>query len=443
MPRNAAKVSLLADLLGAALAKLGNVAIVAGLAGLLGPPPAGADLSFTQIVQAQTSAGSDGLFGKSWVEARGERMRIVSAYARRLRPGKEAEAPRRVVQILDLVAPERLLLYPDTKAYARAPLSPVDYGHRLREALDRGSPSLRISSTSVESFAGPHLRRHLGVECAHFRITARMALAGPGGEGGTARMVQDVWLAPLTGDLAGALLELMAFENGYRTSAGSALSPLDHERYQAREAAAHLRLPEEELLAVVSAVREKFRDLPGYPVASSVAWWREGEPAQAPAAHPPRPTTMRKSPAERRLFPRTSARVVRRAPAPGQPSFTVVDWQLHERRMNRLYRDARRAMGGPGRFPLPLKKPRTAPALARARPREGPLYPRFERELRRILLMLVEEQDARPSAGPPVAGGRPFYEVYAELHGLERPADVPDGDLKVPKGFREVAYVGK
>lgn len=430
--------------------------LLAGLSCLAGPP-ARADLSFTQIVQAQTSAGSDGLFGKSWVEARGGRMRIVSAYARRLRAEGKAEDPRRVVQILDLAAPERLVVFPDTQAYARAPLSRLDYGHRLRESLDRGSPALRVSSTTVEAGTGPHLRLHLGVECAHYRITARMSLSGPEGEAGAARMVQDVWLAPLTGDLAKSLLELMAFENGYRESAGSALSPLDHERYQVREAAAQLRLPEEELLAVVSDVRDRFRDLPGYPVASSVAWWREGgarvPPPPGPGPYPggaggrrKTPPGMRENPAERRLLPRTSPRVVRRAPAAGRPSFTVIDWQLHEGRMNRIYRDTRRAMGGPGRFPLPLRSPRTgpaeAPALERARPREGPLYPGFERELRRILRMLVEEQDARLASGPPGAAGEPFYEVYAELHGLELPAEVPAEDLAPPKGFREVPYAG-
>ncbi|MFH1725917.1 MAG: hypothetical protein ABII00_15010 [Elusimicrobiota bacterium] len=454
----------------------GVLPALAGFFALSAPPGAHADLDFVQVLQAQTSRGREGLFGKSWFEVRGDKMRVVSGYARKLRRDASAVGPRRVVQILDLGADSRILLYPGRKAYARAPLVDVDYGNRMAGVLDRGASEWRIARAEIRLSKMPQTRELLGAECAHYHIAATLSLTAPGGRGRTARMEQNVWVAPIAGDLSTALLDLIGFENAYRKATGGSLSPLDHERYQVREAAAYLRVPESELRDVVERVRQRFRELPSYPVASSVSWWRGG-PVDRPARdgapppdpgrgepvslgdvrpHPPGPSAGRRSGGPREPEgPGTpaapeAASVPSRTRRPPAPRFRIIDWRATERKINRMYDRTRSEFG---EFPLgrlaspPRSRRRSWQGMGRRRPVVSRVYPRFEDELNSILAELL---DAERVAAQTLAEAEkkrrlkdqeaPFYEIYTELHGLEGRADVSPSDFRLPSGYAEVPY---
>jgi hypothetical protein len=358
-----------------------------------------ADLSFVQVVQAQSSRGEDGVFGKSWVELRGRRMRIVSGYARKMARGKTPDAPRRVIQLLDLGEKTRVLVLPERRAYVEAAFSDIDYGDLQAKTLKRTSPAWTIAASTISFAEESDTRRFLEADCAHYRITAELELAGAGGRRRKARMEQHVWVAPVSGELSATLLELMAFENGYREAAGGGLSPLDHERYQIREAAAYLGVRAEELRRVALEARARMRGLPNYPVASLVAW--------------------RASPAPSASRPPARMRVLRARPR-------MIDWSSAERAIDRLYSDSR--------LDSALRRGRR-----RARRRPAAVYPRFEAELHGLIFALMRERkDQRLAPEPARLELEPFYEIYAEFHGLDRPAQVPEGDLGPPAHYRRM-----
>ncbi|TPW20979.1 MAG: hypothetical protein FD126_1142, partial [Elusimicrobia bacterium] len=264
--------------------KLGLLALAATLVAA----PARADLDFVQVTQAQTSAGAEGLFGKTWVELRGSRMRLVSGYARKLERKGKTPDPRRRIQILDVKDGTRTAVDPARRAYSVAALGPPEYGHGLEGPLGRGETARRIVRHELRLEKAGGTRKLLGADCERWKVTVTMRLTALNGREEAARMEQNLWVAPLTGDLAKNLMELIVFENAYRAGTKGSLSPLDHERYQVREAAAYLQVPETQLAEVVGAVRDRLRELPSYPVSSSVAWWRdEGRAVRAPAAAKP------------------------------------------------------------------------------------------------------------------------------------------------------------
>ncbi|MBI3299518.1 MAG: hypothetical protein HYZ75_15245 [Elusimicrobia bacterium] len=382
--------------------------------------PARADLSFVQVTQAQSSAGADGLFGKTWVEVRGRKMRLVSGYARKMPAKGGAPDPRRRVQILDAAARTRTVIDPARRAYAVGALGPPDYGHGLETALKRGAPARRIVRHEFKLTKRPGTRTLLGAECERWQLTLTLRLLSLNGREEAARMDQSLWVAPLSGDMAKSLMELIAFDNAYREAAGGELSPLDHERYQVREAAAYLEVPEAELAKVVGQVRERLRELPSYPAASSVSWWRDEGPTVRPSEPAPTPK------AERRPAPKP--RLVKRM---SKPSFRVLDWRREERRINGMYERTRTEFG---EFPLGgldggAEKPRLA---YQARP----VYPRFEEELRAILKELISAVEAEEAAQARARG--PFFEVYAELHGLENTATVSEAHFTPPAKYRKI-----
>ncbi|MDE2291967.1 MAG: hypothetical protein KGL53_07780, partial [Elusimicrobia bacterium] len=358
------------------------------LAAALLAAPARADLDFTQVTEAQTSAGAEGLFGKTWVELRGPRMRLVSGYARKLETKGRTPPPTRRVQILDVKDRTRTVVDPKRRSYSVGPLSPPDYGAGMERVLERGAPEWRIVESSVTLARLAGTRRILGADCEHWQVSVTMRLTALNGRVESARMDQHLWTAPLRGELAESLMELIAFENAYRAGTGGELSPLDHERYQVREAAAYLQVPEKELAGVVSEVRERLRGLPTYPVASSVAWWRdEGASVRPPQRAPNR--RGRSLGSLTPLTPRTAPPA--RPPVLRPPAFKVIDWTRAERRINGMYRRTRSEFG---RFPLgPLQAPR---ALERPPEPQPPVraVPRYGRELRGILDELLSEEMA-------------------------------------------------
>ncbi|MBI5242421.1 MAG: hypothetical protein HY922_01900 [Elusimicrobia bacterium] len=372
-----------------------------------------AGLSFVQVIEAQTSGGQDGLFGKSWVELSGGKMRIVSGYARKLGPGGEAEEPQRIIQLIDLSKRERLLLWPETKSFARVPLGAVDYAAGLEAKLRRGAPDGKIELQGLEARRTSGRRRLLGAECVHYRLYAEMTVEQAGGRKLPARMRQDVWVVPVSSRLAQPFLDLAAFENAYRGATGGALSPIDYERYQVREAAAHLRVPPAQVQAVVEKARGRLRELDGYPAASSVAWWL-GE-VSTEAAHP-----MAESP---------------KSPPRQKPSFRVIDWHRSERDINRMYEKTRSEFGA---FPMGSILSREAPRVEGAPPTA---YPAARDDLHRELILLLgqlaEEERAAAPAGKGVPKGPPYYQIYAQLHGLEASRAVPEKDLSLPAGYKE------
>lgn len=417
------------------------------LAATLVAAPARADLDFVQVTQAQTSAGAEGLFGKTWVELRGARMRLVSGYARKLeKNGKKAPDPRRRVQILDVKAGTKTAVDPTRKAYAVGALAAPDYGHGLEGALGRGEAARRIVRHEVRLEKAGGTRRLLGADCERWRVTVTLRLAALNGREEAARMDQNLWVAPLTGDLAKNLMELIAFENAYRAAVKSPLSPLDHERYQVREAAAYLQVPEGQLAEVVGAVRAKLRELPSYPVSSSVAWWRdEGRAVRAPQA--PKPAAAPDKPAPVGLGEvkprRPAGPKPRLQTARPRPAFKVIDWRREERRIDGMMERTRSEFGD---FPLgPLGEARPggsgdgeAPPPRRSVPARE-VAPRFEEELRRILDELMAAEAALEEAAEQVAmTSAPFFEVFAELHGLEVQASVADSHFALPPAYKRV-----
>jgi len=448
---------------------------------VLGPGAgvARADLSFVQIVQAQSEAGKDGLFGKSWVEVLGRRMRLVSGYARKVVGNERPAVPRRLIQILDLEAKDRTLVHPEEKRFSRESLDELDYGNRMRGVLDRGAAKWSIASSDISIQERSQKRRFLNAECSHHHVVVKMVLRDAAGREELARMDQHVWVAPITGGLSNNLMDLIAFENAYRAATGGSLSPLDHERYQVREAAAYLRVGEGELSGVVGRVRESLRDLPSYPVASSVSWYRvkprpeEPKPEPPPRPRPPEggsraepdPREPREQRQPRFEMGRSRGGAFQRkgeggGPTPGRLGsrvkagtrgirpgyFQPINWRGAELRINRLYREARYRINR-----APDAQVSKKPAVVRSRDegRDGAdgvplLYDRFEAELHTILAELIaEEGDAIEGSAPGGESQRPFYEIYAELHGLEDEAQVDSGDFVIPAEYQETASAGR
>lgn len=412
-----------------------------------------ADLSFVQTVQAQSDRGQDGLFGKAWVEIRGDKMRVVSGYARKVMAGTRTIGPRRLVQILDLGAGTRTLLDPDARSYEPAPVDELDYGNRLVGVMDKGRPLWRVIRTDVRIDKREGVKKLLGTLCAHYHLHAKLTLQDERGRVETARMDQHVWAAPISGELGKPLMALIAFENAYRKTSGSRLSPLDYERYQVKEAAAYLRVREEDLRTAVEQIRDRYRDLPNYPVASSVSWWPSvsadpipdlPDPAPDPKPAPEplgevRPKVPEKAPDSTKMI--TGGKT-----AAPKPQFVRIDWRRTEKSINSMVRKSRFPFGQlrprmQGRL---VKSPRPMDerylAVESAKPRE--VYPDFEGELRSILQTLVEAQDdaVREAADAErkrrrEAAKAPFYEIYTELHGLENETVLPDSDFAVPRGY--------
>jgi hypothetical protein len=427
-----------------------------------------AGLSFVQVLQAQTDLGEDGVFGKSWVELSGRRMRIVSGYARRVQKDGSTEDPQRLVQIIDLVKKERLLLWPETRSYARAPLAEVAYADGLERRLESGTRDRRLELLNLGFDKRPGLRTFLGADCSHYRLRAELSLRTAEGSTVPARMDLDAWVAPVSGHLSRNLLDLIAFENEYRAAAGGSLTPLDHERFQVREAAAYLGVSAPELRAIVERIRERLRELPSYPVAVSVAWWR-GDlppvPGSAPTAPEGSAATTRAGdlralkplpaapkPEPRRLTASKAGRPARRTVpwrrkgplfSRSRPAFKSIDWHRSERRINEMYEKERSKYGD---FPFGgLDEPRVSSPPRR---RTQVVYPVFREDYLKTLESLLEAMTQEAPPEPPAqepsdaAEGTPFYQIYAELHGLEKSSDVPERDLVLPADYVERPSAG-
>ena len=401
---------------------------------LLAPASARAGLVFMQVSQAQTSRGEDGMFGKSWVEVSGGRMRIVSGYARRLDVDGDAEDPQRLIQIVDLARRERILVYPETKTFSKASLETFDYAEGLENKLKRGAPDRRLELKGLKLQKRPGVRRLLEADCERYRLSAELLLSTPGGPGVAAQLNLDVWVAPISGHLSQTLLELISFENAYRGATGGALSPLDHERYQVREAAAYLQVPAAELQRVVGEVRSRLRDLPSYPVALSVGWWRDASEGEAPR--------LPKAVEAPVLKPQAPVPPLSRKGGKPKPAFRPIDWRRSEKDINTMYERTRSQWGDFAFGPLP--KVSETPSPAPSRTPERSVYPAFRDDLQRALVVLLgqlaEGEPARQASSPAQAeeaGRTPFYQIYTQLHGLEAARPVSEGDLAVPAGYTE------
>jgi len=393
-----------------------------------------ADLSFIQISQAQSNRGKHGLFGKSWVEIQDDRMRMVSGYARKLENGRRVRDPRNVVQILNVTDKIRYLVHADKKSYAKAPLRNLDYGNRLQGLLSKGRPHWAVADYEITLNKRPNKRRMMGVNARHYHIRAKITLKSRYSARRVVRMDQHVWVAPISGKLSKALMSLIAFENSYRSATGGSLSPLDHERYQVREAAAFLQIPPDELRPVVEAVRERFRDLPSYPIASSVLWFPGKDPAAAVSLADIRPKKPQGppgrrlgKPAPKPIVARPKAKKKPRRRKSSKPRFNVINWREEEKRINRQYRRSR------GGFLGSLRARRVGEP-----PRQ--VFPRFEEELKKILVELLEEERQEIDALFGTDSEGPFYEIYSELHTLEDDHDFPASDFELPDDFVEIPY---
>ncbi len=148
-------------------------------------------------------------------------------------------------------------------------------------------------------------------------------------------------------------------------------------------------------------------------------------------------------------------RVTRGSKYPTAGAFQVINWGGQERRINRMYAKTRRQFGG-SRY----RRPRVVPSRGRygegsSRYREPSVYPRFESQLRKVLKMLIREQQnngiktaegdsprerSSKKPGPKAAPGKPFYEIYTEIHGLETGAVVPSRTFKLPSSYKEISY---
>lgn len=417
----------------------------------LPPLPAMADLSFVEVLQGQTSHGKDGLFGKTWVELSGKRMRLVSGYARRLVPGGPTREPQRVVQVIDLERKERLLIAPETRTFRRMSLAEVDYLKGLDADLERGPADklLLLDHATFERIEGKRVL--MGVECSHYRLRAHLALSGKDGRLEPARMDQDVWVAPVSGKLSNTLLDLLSFENAYRAAAGGTLTPLDYERYQLREAAAYLQTTPSQLRLIVETLRDKFREIASYPVASSVSWWRPeaGAGESRTGEEPAKAKQDRREPARlgsEEALPWRSRRLPRGRRPWRKPKFDqrrrfffmVMDLRHEEEDVDKLHEEIRWVFGGP-----PIKKldgPRSLEKRGEAEEaRERPVYPVFRNDFQQAidLLQSLQTSDPRKGAQPLPKKEEPFYQIYAELHGIEMAATVPQSDFDVPEGFAE------
>ena len=394
-------------------------------------------------------------------------MRIVSGYAEKVGSEKNPGEPRRMIDIFDVDRRTVLHVDPETKTYSRKPLTAFDYDNRLVSRIARKGTehALKISEMSLRR--QEHARVLLGVPCEHWRLRVLFALTDTAGSPHRARLDQDVWVAPLMGPLSKTLLDLITFENAYRSAVGGEMTPLDYERYRLPEAAAFLQVSSWDLRSAIIRAREKLKNLPGYPVGSSVAWWSsDAQAVPDPPAPNPGPTPAPANPENIRSrqargnahnFYRTSfrsgtlrpsdvpsyARPAIRVDAPPSrteniPKFRVIDWRNSERKINHLYALTRTHSGSSG-FPMGPLAPKRRQELQRAARSEEAVYPRFESELRGVLetLLKVQEPSRGRDARTSISKKSPFYEVYAELHGLESSTQLSPEDFRPPAGYVE------
>ena len=445
---------------------------------LISAAAASADMTLVQTVQAQNGPGSQGLLSKSLIEVAGNRMRLVTGVAQRLGGASKGAAegePWRRVQVLDLGTTSLWVIDPDAKTYEKAGLGSLKTGPggaETKAAYEIVSSSVTLSPTS-------HIRRCLDADCAHVHVRVTLLLrkrpdtqarrapgrgrraAGAGPLPGgrlRARLDQDVWVAPLSGDQERAFLDLMAFETSYRRLARTELSPLDQQTYRVREAAAALRLAPKDLEGAVTRARTALAAIPGYPLASSVTWWREGDAdleqrAETPTTTPPRRAKDEPGQTEPR-FMQEPPPPPQFAPPPPRPPFVPINLRQYARRVDRAMRGAHSSFGtfplGPLRSrPQPLRPDdyerfrgdlvRVLATLGRGRPRPG-MMPRLPEETHPSLPAAGAPAPARSEAsgGPPARkrAGR-SYEVYSEIGELAFLRGLPDDHFKPPSGFKK------
>lgn len=377
--------------------------------------PAAADVSLVQIVQSQTSGGEDGYFGKTWVQVSGRRMRLISGYARKVGDKtKKNPEPLRLIQTLDLPTTSLLRVDPARKSYSRGSLADIRYAGPPPGARRPAQAAVRNSRVTLEK--GKLRRRFMDRDWEHYRITVRMRLKNwRAGESG-ARMEQDVWVAPVSGGLQQGLLDIMTFESEFRRLTKDSFSPLDYTTYQAREAAAYLGVPEKDLRGVLRLVKEAFSGIPGYPLSSSVSWWREAPEGGAAEAAPPR---------------------LKRIPTfyPVRSRFTPVDmsapWRIIDKMADTLRAGSEEESGSDRRYPE---------------------YTGFQREMQRVVRALEIASPESPAPGPaaePAPPGAPspapdsegapvpFYQVFTELDAFTYVPTLPPEDFHPPKGYKQ------
>ncbi|MFA6317405.1 MAG: hypothetical protein WC943_08300 [Elusimicrobiota bacterium] len=379
---------------------------------LLLAPPARADLSLVQIVQSQTSGGESGLFGKTWVQVSGRKMRLVSGHARKVGRGRRSgKEPLRVIQIVDLDKRATLLLDPKARTVETVPLTDIRYAGATGPAAEK--PDNHILSSQIEVERGK-LDRDVGdLRWGHYRVGVKVVLDEGKGGRRMARMEQDLWLAPLTGDLQEGLLDLAAFETDYREATGLRFSPLDHWTYQMREVAAYLRVPEDEVKALLTEVRNAFPEVPGYPLASSISWWKDAE------SLPPEPSSPTKTP--RPSQPRLRQNRLSPIPSfyPLRSRFQAIDFSGDWRVIDR----------GAGSSPQPLMR------------RRYPDYAVFQEELRR---KVTAEAAAAGGLAKSAKAGRgvsrdiplPFYQINTELDAFSSVDEIPAEDFAPPPNYK-------
>ena len=118
--------------------------------------------------------------------------------------------------------------------------------------------------------------------------------------------------------------------------------------------------------------------------------------------------------------------------------FTLMDLRREEEDVDKLHEEVRWVYGGP-----PIKKldpPRVLEKIAASEEaRERPVYPVFRDDFQQAIRLLQALQAPEPGKAPdaPPKKEEPFYQIYAELHGIESRAMVPQSDFAVPEGFAE------
>lgn len=375
-----------------------------------------ADVALVQVVQSQTARGGEGSLAKNLLEVSGGRVRLVAALARKLGAERAPRDPERQVELLDLSTTAAWLIDADLSARAR----PAGEAVPLERAGRAGG--FEVILGSVTAILGDVQRRSLGVLCSHVRVVAPFSVRGPRGRTIRGRLEQDAWLAPATGDAQKGLLDLIAFETAFRRQTGARLTPLDRQTYRVREAGGALRLRPEGLERVAAQAREALSGIPGYPVSSSITWWREPWAGETPIRRP-------------RARKRTAA-APKAAPAEPPPTrqLVLIDWDRSWKQINEL------EDGRFGRFPLgplpehgPLPEPPAQPA---------PAYDEFRREMLEVLdaldvakpVPLLREPAAAPRPSKPGAG--PRYEVFSDMTEMTFVAGLPHEHFELPAGIR-------
>ncbi len=376
--------------------------------------PGSADVSLVLVVQTQTGGAADARLAKSLVEVARGRMRLVSAVASK---GFDKERPWRVVEVLDLPTTSAIVLDPDERTWERRPLGRYIDG----PPAGAGARPFSVVDSSITITPGTYVRKCLGADCSHYHVVATMSLRDAKGRRRRARLEQDIWMAPLTGDAQKGLLDLIAFEAEFRRQSGSALSPLDRQTYQSAEAAKHIGVPRSQLDAVLSRVRTALSDVPGYPLVSAVAWWSD-RPAKA--EHRP------KAP------PRNEPQLLQEPPPPPprpRRAFVRIDWHGGWKRLDRALAGAQEGVPVLNRQPAP----QPPPVLER--------YDAFQAELAAIVEQLDQRRAPdRPAVEPAKPGAEDaaeakesrLYEAFSEIGELVFVGGIPDERFKPPAGFR-------